>query len=547
MVVNILEGRVALYQMERWVSALPVEQMWGEGIRAESFTDDRFARTLDALWNVGLDRLTAPMVVDWTQRWNLSLQHLHSDGSSVRLSGAYDTEDDAPGPIPCRGYSKDNDRRGVQLVLGLTVQEEGIPVRLSVHDGNTSDPPLFRSHIEYLASHRTVEPGQTFVADCKACDDVTLGGLRFLGLEVITRMPSTFSLHEAIVRQALEERDSWHELLRNRGRTKADEDVVYHGWHGTVPMQLTCESPDGPEHEPKRWEEQWSAVVVHSSSLEVSHRAEYERTLEVERQRWQSVIDNVEKLKYETRADAEVGLDDVFVPSSVAIVGWLLKGQVVEEQEALPRDRPGRPRKDEVREYRTVFRVRLELTVDGAQREAAQKRFGLFVLLSSQRVTPDWRMGSVLGVYREKNVVEEGFHWIKAPGQVAPVFLHTPTRIAALGLVFMIALAAYRLMQRQVRKSLQERQETIAGHHGRPTSRPTLAFIITRFENVRRTGIRTEHGVVEIVHGVTPVHRHLLELLGLSPELYDPRPSASIGSEVPALPPSSPSYELCSK
>ena len=393
----------------------------------------------------------------------------------------------------------------------------------------------------------TVESGQTFVADGKACDDETLGGLRFLGLEVVTRMPRTFSLHETIVREALEERDSWHELLRNRGRTRADADVVYHGWHGTVPMQLTCESPDGPEHKPKQWEEPWSGVVVHSSSLEGSHRAEYEQTLEVERQRWPSVIDDVAKAKYETRADAEEGLDDVFVPSSVAIVGWLLKGQVVEEQEALPRARPGRPRKGEVREYRTVFRVRLELTVDGAQREAAQKRFGLFVLVSSKRVTPDGRMGHVLVLYREKNVVEEGFHWIKAPGQVAPVFLHTPTRIAALGLVFMIALAAYRLMQREVRKSLQEREETIAGHHGRPTSRPTLAFIITLFENVRRTGIRTEHGVVELMHGVKPVHRHLLELLGLPPDLYDPRRSASIGSDVPVLSPLSPSYDPCSQ
>jgi transposase len=73
-------------------------------------------------------------------------------------------------------------------------------------------------------------------------------------------------------------------------------------------------------------------------------------------------------------------------------------------------------------------------------------------------------------VYREKNVVEEGSYWVWSPGQVAPVFLRTPTRIAALGLVFMIALATYRLMQRQARKSLQEREETIAGHHGRPTS-----------------------------------------------------------------------------
>jgi hypothetical protein len=72
-----------------------------------------------------------------------------------------------------------------------------------------------------------------------------------------------------------------------------------------------------------------------------------------------------------------------------------------------------------------------------------------------------------------------------------------------------------------------------------PHVRRTLALITTLFENVRRAGIRTEHGVVEIVHGGKPLHPPLWELLGLSPELYDPGPSASIGSGVPVLPPPS--------
>jgi transposase len=48
----------------------------------------------------------------------------------------------------------------------------------------------------------------------------------------------------------------------------------------------------------------------------------------------------------------------------------------------------------------------------------------------------------VLDEYRHQSMVEghTGFRWLKRPAAVAPVFLETPTRIRALGFVFMIAL-----------------------------------------------------------------------------------------------------------
>ena len=43
MVLNVLEGRVALYNMETWLHGLPVEAMWGSSVTSEQLEDMRLA------------------------------------------------------------------------------------------------------------------------------------------------------------------------------------------------------------------------------------------------------------------------------------------------------------------------------------------------------------------------------------------------------------------------------------------------------------------------------------------------------------------------
>src|SRR5438105_3444773 len=47
MILNILEGRVALCQMEEWLRGLAMETLWGPHVQPAQFTDDRLAQTLD--------------------------------------------------------------------------------------------------------------------------------------------------------------------------------------------------------------------------------------------------------------------------------------------------------------------------------------------------------------------------------------------------------------------------------------------------------------------------------------------------------------------
>jgi transposase len=125
--------------------------------------------------------------------------------------------------------------------------------------------------------------------------------------------------------------------------------------------------------------------------------------------------------------------------------------------------------------------------------------------------------------------VEEGFRWLKAPTQVAPVFLHKPHRIAALGLVFVIALALHRLLQRAIRRALAEEKGAIPGNNKVMTSTPTTQVVQRTFEHVQLLTVQAAEGVVQVMQGVGEIHRRVLRLLGLPPDLYDVRNSTLRG------------------
>ena len=85
--------------------------------------------------------------------------------------------------------------------MGLTVQQEGIPVRFSVEDGNTPESTIYRTHLERVAAVLADVSDRLFVGDSKLCDAHTLGGIRAQGMDALTLLPVTFSAREALLRQ----------------------------------------------------------------------------------------------------------------------------------------------------------------------------------------------------------------------------------------------------------------------------------------------------------------------------------------------------------
>jgi transposase len=148
-----------------------------------------------------------------------------------------------------------------------------------------------------------------------------------------------------------------------------------------------------------------------------------------------------------------------------------------------------------------------------AQRE---RRFVLATnVLDAQQLTD----ADLLRAYKGQPAVELSFKWTKNPAAIAPIFLETPTRIAALGCVYLIALLVYTLVERQIRKRLAERGETLPDRPA-PRSHPTARTVFQLMRNMAVVTLVWGGQISRQVTTISPVQLHVIGLLGYEESIY---------------------------
>ena len=123
--------------------------------------------------------------------------------------------------------------------------------------------------------------------------------------------------------------------------------------------------------------------------------------------------------------------------------------------------------------------------------------------------------------------VERGFHRFKNGALPAlPIYLQLPERIQGLMLLLTVALQALTLLEYVIRCALAKQGETLAGLvPGNPkmkTARPTAERILSQFDSLHLLVKETSKKVSGfLVEEPSPLQCRILELLGLSPKIYD--------------------------
>ena len=111
----------------------------------------------------------------------------------------------------------------------------------------------------------------------------------------------------------------------------------------------------------------------------------------------------------------------------------------------------------------------------------------------------------------------EGQKSLKDPlFMTSSVFLKKDTRITALAMVMCLCLLVYTLAQRYLRQKLIELSSSVPDQLGNPTKRPTMRWIFQIFEGVHVLIHRTTDEIKEIILNLSPIRRHILQILGPS-------------------------------
>jgi transposase len=121
--------------------------------------------------------------------------------------------------------------------------------------------------------------------------------------------------------------------------------------------------------------------------------------------------------------------------------------------------------------------------------------------------------------WKEQHQIEHRFALLQGPFMLGPVFLKTPKRIASLVFLIMAAAMVACLIERQVRRVVEQRQEPIRGlmPENRDNLRPTVERILKVFATYSVVMVRGAEGELLGVEFATlnPVQRQILKALSL--------------------------------
>ena len=133
----------------------------------------------------------------------------------------------------------------------------------------------------------------------------------------------------------------------------------------------------------------------------------------------------------------------------------------------------------------------------------------------------------VLGAYRYQPNLERRHRLLKSVQDAAPVLLHNPARIEALFCCQFLALLISALIEREVRKGMQ--QADLAKIRLYPEFRnctsPSTERILEIFATLSRHQLHHDGVPVRTFHPeLTAQHEQVLELMNLAPSLYTQLP-----------------------
>jgi transposase len=498
----LIIARTPLYSVSEWATPFLPSLL---GCSPAQLTDDRIGRSLDRLFDADRCTLLTNFVLHMIKEFDVSLEELHNDSTSLTVTGQYVEADGRrmrgkPTLIVTYGHNKDHRFDLKQLLWILTITDEGVPIQFKVSDGNTEDS---RTHWETwqelcrLVGH----PRFLYVADCKLCTRSTLGAIHEKGGRFITVLPQTRKEDSQFRTWLVSHTPEWQEVVSYKGRLKEDPLDVFRAVDSPFP------DPDG-----------FRLIWFHSSQKE-------ERDAEERRERIARAISGLEELKAKvesprSRLKTKQGIAEKAeqILTHRGVQRWVRYS--IEESVQPKYRQEKRGRAGTQTRWRRSVKVRYLLSWVTAPEliEEDARSDGVFPLLSNCR---DLSIKEVLEAYKRKQpLIEKRHEMLKSVLGTTPLFLKNIGRVEAFLFMEYIAMTVHALIERELRKAME--REGIKKLPLYPEERecraPTAARVIEVFGNLQRHILSGEEGqrVQIFMPEVLELQKQILSLLGIS-------------------------------
>jgi transposase len=154
--------------------------------------------------------------------------------------------------------------------------------------------------------------------------------------------------------------------------------------------------------------------------------------------------------------------------------------------------------------------------------EEAKQRLGWHIYATNQGMLA---LVAVVMAYRGQYLIERCFGRFKGQAlSLTPLFLQTESRVEGLIRLLSLALRLLILVEFVVRRQLDKAQSKVAGLYPgqatRATASPTAELILRAFQGISLTVVESAGQVRALLSPLSNLHQRLLELLGLSADIY---------------------------
>ena len=463
LIMNILCGRSPIYRVEEFFKMRDVPLLLGDGMTAAMFNDDAIGRVLDRIYDYGTWKLFSEVCIQVFRNFNVDCSIIHQDTTSVSVWGEYKPGADDPMQIN-HGYSKDKRPDLKQFVLSLLCVEGNLPFHAGILDGNSSDKKINGTIITELprimARYGAGKHEFIYVADSALATKDNLLLIKD-DIQFITRLPENFGACTELIGKAVAETCSWQDAGQLSCRVVKGRNI--------------CASYRIQETTIDLCEKNYRVLIVHSDAHDRRRRKRIEKAVQKDKIRLGKAVDELGRKKFFCLPDAQAAAKD------------LKKGDlhqasfVFEEHPVYGR---GRPCKNATRTVKNVvYGVVVKVSENKEAIEKLQEKAGCFVLLTNVPTEKKSAL-EILKTYKEQDGIEKNFGFLKDPLVVNDLFLKTPSRIEALGLVLVLSLLLWRLMERTMRRKTKQGNSTLTGWNNVKTAKPTSFMMVSKFISV---------------------------------------------------------------
>jgi transposase len=495
LIKNILVERNALYAVGEWAA------LYDAGLVAQGkISDDKLGRALDRLFAADRATLQTRIVLAVMNGFDLKMEQIHNDTTSVMVTGAYDGQNAKAVQLK-RGHSKERRPDLKQLVYSLCITADGaVPVHFKAYDGNQTDDGI---HLETWNRLRTLlqHPRFIYVADCKLCTEKNLRTIDAERGFFVTVVPKTRSEVATFTDAVLAGDVRWEEILRKRaGRDEKGFDVV--------------ECAIGPYHLREGFTLLWYR------STQKKKRDERDRDERIER-----TIERLESLDLrrmrgpKTDAAIRKRVDEILAKHRAE--EWItveIKWDAFEKFKAITR---GKPTSDTTfrRIIQQVPRLHVSTNAENIARSAVMD--GIFPLTTNTKEKPV----DVYKIYKYQPRIEKRHALLKSTLEAAPIWLKKNTRIEALMFLEFIAQMVAALIERELRQKMAEKKVNLLCSlpEGRASKTPTIEQVLRLFENQNKHALYDGDRLIkQFADPLTPVQSQILQLLSNPTAVYGP-------------------------